>query len=120
MINEKKFKIYSKFYEYNKFKDILNNDNKIKLEIYKNKNLSNQENIEKTSNELIKFIPKDLKEKYINRFNEYNEILKNNELYSTHKRDLIIWNFYFLIVIFLLKKISLNLFQQVTKKLKKE
>ena len=82
MINEKLFKIYSKFYEYNKLKDILKNDNKIKLEIDKNKNLSNEENIEKISNELIKFIPKDLKEKYINGFNVFNELLKNNELYS--------------------------------------
>ena len=83
LINEKLFKIYSKFYDYNKLKDILNNDNKIKLDIDKNKNLSNEENIEKISNELIKIIPKDLKEEYINRFNEFNELLKNNELYYT-------------------------------------
>jgi len=82
LINEKLFKIYSKFYDYNKLKDILNNDNKIKLEIDRNKNLSNEENIEKISNELIKIIPKDLKEEYINGFNEFNELLKNNELYS--------------------------------------
>ena len=83
LINEKLFKIYSKFYDYNNLKDILNNDNKIKLDIDKNKNLSNEENIEKISNELIKIIPKDLKEEYINRFNEFNELLKNNELYYT-------------------------------------
>ena len=80
MINEKLFKIYSKFYDYYKLKDILNNVNKIKLDIDKNKNLSNEENIEKISNELIKIIPKDLKEEYIN---EFNELLKNNELYYT-------------------------------------
>jgi len=80
LINEKLFKIYSKFYDYYKLKDILNNVNKIKLDIDKNKNLSNEENIEKISNELIKIIPKDLKEEYIN---EFNELLKNNELYYT-------------------------------------
>ena len=82
MINEKLLKIYSKFYDYNKLKDILNNNNNTKLAIDKNKNLSNDENIEKISNELIETIPKDLKEKYINGFNEFNELLKNNELYS--------------------------------------
>jgi len=82
MINEKLFKTYSKFYDYNKLKDILNNNNNIKLAIDKNKNLSNDENIEKISNELIETIPKDLKEKYISGFNEFNELLKNNELYS--------------------------------------
>ena len=84
MINEKLFKIYSKFYDYNKLKDILNNDNKIKLEIDKNKNLSNEENIEKISNELIKIIPKNLKEKYINGFNEYNEMLKKMNYILQH------------------------------------
>jgi len=82
MINEKLFKIYSKLYYYNKLKDILNNDYKIKLAIEKYKNLYNDVNIEEISNELIKIIPKDLKEKYINIFNEFNELLKNNELYS--------------------------------------
>ncbi len=82
MINEKLFKLYSKNYDYNKFKDILNNDNKIKLSIDRNKNLSNDENIEKISNELIKILPNNLKEKYINGFNEFIELLKDNELYS--------------------------------------
>jgi len=82
MINEKLFKIYSKFYDYNKLKDFLTKYDKIKLSIDKNKNLSNDESIEKISSELIKIIPKDLKEKYINGFNEFNELLKNNELYS--------------------------------------
>jgi hypothetical protein len=85
MINEKLFKLYTKFCDYNKIKDILNNDNKIKLAIEKNKNFSNEENIDKISNELIKNISKDLKEQYINEFNEFNtfnELLKNNELYS--------------------------------------
>jgi len=83
MINEKLFKLYSKNFDYNKLKDILNNDNKIKLSlsIDRNKNLSVEENIEKISNELIKIMPKNLKEKYINEFNEFNNLLKNNELY---------------------------------------
>ena len=76
LINEKLFELYSNFYDYNNLKEIL------KLEIEKNKNLSNDENIEKISNELIKNIPKDLKEKYINGFNEFNELIKDNELYS--------------------------------------
>ena len=82
MINEKLFKIYSQFYDYNKLKDILNNDKNIKLAIEKDKNLSNDENIEKFSNDLIKIIPNDLKEKYINGFNEFNELLKDKKLYS--------------------------------------
>ena len=82
MINEKLFRIYSKFYGYNKLKDILNNGNKIKLSIDRNKNLFNDENIEKISYGLIKNISNDLKEKYINIFNEFNELLKNSELYS--------------------------------------
>ena len=82
MINEKLFKIYLKFYDYNKLKDFLTKYDKIKLSIDKNKNLLHDENIEKISSELIKNISKDLKEKYINGFNEFNELLKNNELYS--------------------------------------
>ena len=82
MINEKLFKIYLKFYDYNKLKDFLTKYDKIKLSIDKSKNLLHDENIEKISSELIKNISKDLKEKYINGFNEFNELLKNNELYS--------------------------------------
>ena len=82
MINEKLFKLYTNFYEYNKLKDILDKNNKIKLEIKQNKNLSIDKNIDEFSNELIKNIPKDLKEKYFNGFNEFIELIKNNELYS--------------------------------------
>ena len=56
MINEKLFKIYSKLYYYNKLKDILNNDYKIKLAIEKYKNLYNDVNIEEISNEISLYL----------------------------------------------------------------
>ena len=53
-------------------------------------------------------MPKNLKEKYINEFNEFNNLLKNNELYPAKLKRYNHMEFLFFIVVYWLKKISLN------------